>query len=367
MTEAEDLRFMAAALALGRWGAGRTAPNPAVGSVIVRQAPAGPVIVGSGRTGDGGRPHAEQIALQQAGERAEGATCYATLEPCSHVGRTPPCAEALVAARVSRVVVATVDPNPVVAGRGIALLRQAGIAVTVGVRGAEAERDMAGHITRMTKKRPHVALKLAVAADGAIGRRGAGQVAVSGPQSRTRTHLLRAEHDAVGVGVGTVLADDPALTCRLPGMERQSPTRIVFDTHARTPAEARLFATVAETPVVIVTGEDADCERTAALSKAGADIVAVPTEAGRLDLRLALERLASRGLTSVLVEGGAAIADALAEADLVDTAYWIDGPQAIAGDVVPFGGRGISALAERLGVLQRERLGEDRWTTLWRR
>lgn len=367
MTEANDLRFMAAALALGRRGAGRTAPNPNVGSIIVRDTVAGPVIVGSGRTADGGRPHAERIALQQAGDAAEGATCYATLEPCSHVGRTPPCAEALVAAKVARVVIATEDPNPIVAGRGIARLREAGIAVTVGVRRAEAERDLAGHITRMTLKRPHVALKLAVAADGAIGRRGAGQVAVSGPQSATRTHILRAEHDAVAVGIGTVLADDPSLTCRLPGMERRSPTRVVFDTDARTPATARLFDTIATAPIVIVTGEDADAERTDALAEAGADLVAVPADNGRVDLRLALERLASRGITSVLVEGGAEIAASLQAADLVDAAYWIDGPRAIGGDVVPFGGRGISALAERLGVLHRERLGEDRWTTLWRR
>jgi diaminohydroxyphosphoribosylaminopyrimidine deaminase/5-amino-6-(5-phosphoribosylamino)uracil reductase len=366
VTEADDLRFMAAALALGRWGAGRTAPNPAVGSLIVRETPEGPVIVGAGRTGDGGRPHAERIALEQAGRAAEGATCYATLEPCSHVGRTPPCADALVAARVARVVVGTEDPNPVVAGRGISRLREAGIAVTVGIRRAEAERDMAGHISRMTRQRPHVSLKLAVSADGAIGRRGAGQVAVSGPQSAMRTHLLRAEHDAVAVGIGTVLADDPLLTCRLPGMERRSPVRVVFDTAARTPPAARLLASLAAAPLVIVAGEGADRTRVDALSEAGADIVSVPAENGRLDLRLALERLASRGILSVLVEGGAELGDTLLSADLVDAAYWIDAPRAIGGDVVPFGGRGIAALAERLAVLQRERLGEDRWTTLWR-
>lgn len=363
-----DLRFMDAALALGRRGAGRTAPNPPVGAILTRDGPEGPVVVGLGRTGNGGRPHAERAALLQAGSAARGATLYVTLEPCSHFGRTPPCADALAGAGIARAVIATEDPNPVVAGEGTRRLRAAGISVTVGVRGEEARRDLAGHIRRMTRLRPHVRLKLAVAADGAIGRRGAGQVAVSGPASRDRVHLLRAESDALAVGVGTVLADDPQLTCRLPGMLHDSPARVVFDTHARTPPTARLFEDATAVPVLVCVGDGASPERCAALARAGAEILPVACGAdGRVDPAQALEQLAARGITTVLVEGGAAFADALLAADLVDEILWIDAAVRIDGDVVPFGGGGLASLAERFQHLQVERVGEDRWTHLWRR
>lgn len=364
-----DRRFMAAALALGRRGQGRTAPNPAVGAVLVREGPAGPVVVGLGRTGDGGRPHAERIALQEARAAARGATLYVTLEPCSHFGRTPPCADAAVAAGIGRAVVATLDPNPVVAGSGVARLEAAGIPVTVGVRREEAERDLAGHIRRMTDGRPHVRLKLALSADGAIGRRGEGQIAITGPASKTRAHILRAEADAIAVGLGTVLADDPALTCRLPGMADASPARVVLDTEARTPLTARLLRDVLAVPVLVCVGEGADPDRRRALSQAGAEVVEVPRGAdGRIVLREALVRLSGRGITTVLVEGGAALADALLAADLVDEVLLAEAPCVLGGErVLPLGGRGAAALADRFGVLQVERLGEDRWTHLWRR
>lgn len=369
MNDDIDRRFMAAALALGRRGQGRTAPNPPVGAVLTRDGPAGPVVVGVGRTGDGGRPHAERLALQQARGEAHGATLYVTLEPCSHFGRTPPCADAVVAAGVARAVVATLDPNPMVAGRGVRRLEEAGIAVTLGTRREEAERDLAGHIRRMTEGRPHVRLKLAVSADGAIGRRGEGQIAISGPASRTRVHVLRAESDAIAVGVGTVIADDPSLTCRLPGMMAASPTRVVFDTHARTPLGARLFADVLAVPLLVVVGEEADADRRAALVEAGADIVPVPVGPDRrVDLREALARLSGRGITTVLVEGGAELADALLAAGLVDEVHLVEAPLVLGGNaVMPFGGRGVEALAPAFRLLQVERLGEDRWTHLWRR
>lgn len=360
VTPCVDDRFMAAALSIGWQGAGRTAPNPSVGAVVVADGR----VVGLGRTADGGRPHAEVIALRQAAERARSATLYVTLEPCSHTGRSPPCVDAVIAAAVKRVVVATRDQNPLVAGRGIARLGEAGIDVTVGVREAQAQRDLAGHISRMTRGLPHVVLKLAVSADGAIGRRGEGQLAISGPLSRRRAQVLRAEHDAIAIGIGTVLADDPALTCRLPGMAALSPRIVVFDTDARTPPAAAALAGGA----LVLAAPDADPTRVAALTDAGATVLAVPRGGdGRIDPAAALRRLAGEGLATVLVEGGAGLAAALADGDLIDEAIWIASPVRLGGDAVrTFGGAGPDRLALRLPVRHVETVGEDRWIHLWR-
>src|SRR5579864_2671787 len=217
-SKAADLRFMQLALALGRRGQGRTWPNPAVGAVIVKDG----VIVGRGWTQAGGRPHAEVEALRRAGEAARGATLYVTLEPCSHHGKTPPCADAVIAAGIARVVSALEDPNPEVAGQGHARLRAAGIAVEVGVGAEAARRDHAGHIRRMRQGRPQVMLKLAISADGKAGAAGRRPLAITGERVRDRVHLLRAQSDAIMIGIGTALADDPLLTCRLPGMAKDS-------------------------------------------------------------------------------------------------------------------------------------------------
>ncbi len=211
---ATDARFMALALALWRRGLGRTWPNPAVGAVIVKDG----VIVGRGWTQPGGRPHAEVEALRRAADAARGATLYVTLEPCSHFGKSPPCADAAIAAGIARVVSAIEDPNPKVAGEGHARLRAAGIAVEIGIGAREAAHDHAGHIRRVRDGRPQVTLKLAISADGKVGAAGRRPVAITGAEARDRVHLLRAQSDAIMVGIGTVLADDPMLTCRLPGM-----------------------------------------------------------------------------------------------------------------------------------------------------
>lgn len=363
-----DASFMAAALSIGRQGNGRTAPNPSVGAVLVKDG----IIVGLGRTADSGRPHAEVVALAQAGEAARGATLYCTLEPCSHFGKSPPCADALIAAGIARAVVAIEDPNPEVEGQGTARLRQAGIEVEIGLGAAEAARDLEGHLTRMRLGRPAVTLKLAVAADGAIGRRGSGQVAITGPLTRRRVHLMRAEHDAIAVGIGTVLADDPQLTCRLPGMEELSPHRVVFDTEARTPPTAAILKGGAKTlsgaAVTILTAPDADAARVAALSAAGALVSAVPRGAdGRIDPAAALRLLGEAGITRLMVEGGAWLAEALVAGDLVDAAAWIEAPQPVGGDaIVPFGGAGRARLAQRLALAHVSHVGDDRWT-LWQR
>ncbi|KKZ87132.1 bifunctional diaminohydroxyphosphoribosylaminopyrimidine deaminase/5-amino-6-(5-phosphoribosylamino)uracil reductase [Rhizobium phaseoli] len=248
----DDEGFMAAAIRLSRQHLGRTATNPSVGCLIVRDG----VIVGQAVTALGGRPHAEPQALAEAGQLARGATAYVTLEPCSHHGKTPPCAEALIAYGVARVVISVTDPDPRVSGRGITMLRDAGIEVDAGVLEAEGRRSLAGYLTRQTKNRPYVTLKLAVSADGMIGRQGEGQVAITGPEARAEVQALRAETDAILVGIGTAISDDPLLTVRTPGLEAQSPIRIVLDPSLALPLTSKLVATAREVPVILVASEN---------------------------------------------------------------------------------------------------------------
>ncbi|RXT29215.1 riboflavin biosynthesis protein RibD [Rhizobium leguminosarum] len=247
-----DERFMAAAIRLSRWHLGRTATNPSVGCLIVRDG----VIVGRAVTALSGRPHAETQALAEAGALARGATAYVTLEPCSHHGKTPPCAEALIAYGVARVVISVTDPDPRVSGRGIAMLREACIEVDAGVLEAEGRHSLAPYLTRQTKDRPYVTLKLAVSADGMIGREGAGQVAITGPEARAQVQALRAETDAILVGIGTAIADDPLLTVRVSGLESQSPIRIVLDPSLALPLTSKLVETAREVPVIVVASEE---------------------------------------------------------------------------------------------------------------
>src|SRR3984885_7375793 len=304
MSAATDARFMALALSLGRRGLGRTWPNPAVGAVLVRDG----VIVGRGWTQPGGRPHAEVEALQRAGEAARGATLYVTLEPCSHFGKSPPCADAIVAAGVARVVSAIEDPNPEVAGQGHARLRAAGIVVDIGLCGLEAARDHAGHFRRVRDKRPHVILKLAVSADDRIGAAGGRPVAITGDAARVRVHLLRAQCDAILVGIGTVRADDPELTCRLPGMEARSPVRVVLDRALRISGTSRLVHSARTTPLWVMTSGLSEAPAAMKLGAAGAQVLRVPTTSSPppgLDLIGVLHALAEKGITRLLVEGGA--------------------------------------------------------------
>src|SRR5436305_9982082 len=271
-SKAADRRFMQLALALGRRGQGRTWPNPAVGAVVVKDG----VMVGRGWTQPGGRPHAEPEALRRAGEAARGATLYMTLEPCSHVGKSPPCADVIIAAGIARVVSAIEDPNPEVAGQGHAKLRAAGIAVDIGLGGLEAARDHAGHFRRVRDGRPHVILKLAVSSDDKIGAAGHKPVAISGEAAKARVHLLRAQCDAILVGIGTVRADDTLLTCRLPGMEARSPVRVVLDRALRLPGTSQLVRSARETPLWIMASTVAEAPAAAKLGAAGAPVIRVP-------------------------------------------------------------------------------------------
>jgi diaminohydroxyphosphoribosylaminopyrimidine deaminase / 5-amino-6-(5-phosphoribosylamino)uracil reductase len=332
-SKAADQRFMQLALALGRRGQGRTWPNPAVGAVVVKDG----IIVGRGWTQPGGRPHAEPVALSHAGEAARGATLYVTLEPCSHVGKSPPCADAIIAAGIKRVVSAIEDPNPEVAGQGHAWLRAAGIAVDIGLGAQEAAHDHAGHFRRIRDKRPHVILKLAVSADDKIGAAGRKPVAISGEAAKARVHLLRAQCDAVLVGVGTVQADDPLLTCRLPGMEARSPVRVVLDRALRTAGTSRLVHSARATPLWVMTSNLSEAPAAMKLGAAGAQVIRVPTTSTPppgLDLMGVLHGLAEKGITRLLVEGGARVASSFVAAGLVDEVWLLRGPDTIGDDGV---------------------------------
>jgi diaminohydroxyphosphoribosylaminopyrimidine deaminase/5-amino-6-(5-phosphoribosylamino)uracil reductase len=354
-----DRRFMQLALTLGRRGLGRTWPNPAVGAVVVKDG----VIVGRGWTQPGGRPHAEPVALKQAGEAARGATLYVTLEPCSHFGKSPPCADAVIASGISRVVAAIEDPNPEVAGQGHAKLRAAGITVDVGLLAEEAARDHAGHFRRIRDRRPHVILKLAVSADDKIGAAGGKPVAITGEVARSRVHLLRAQSDAILVGIGTVLADDPLLTCRLPGMAARSPVRVVLDRALRIPNGSRLAHSARQTPLWVVASELAEAPAAAKLGAAGAQVIRIaPTAGPGLDLQAVLHALSEKGISRLLVEGGSRVAASFIAADLVDEVWLLRGREAIGSD-------GIAALdalplseitqSPRLKLRASETLGND--------
>jgi diaminohydroxyphosphoribosylaminopyrimidine deaminase/5-amino-6-(5-phosphoribosylamino)uracil reductase len=359
-SKAADQRFMALALALGRRGQGRTWPNPAVGAVVVKDG----VIVGRGWTQPGGRPHAEVEALKHAGDAARGATLYVTLEPCSHVGKSPPCADAVIAAGIARVVSAIEDPNPEVAGQGHARLRAAGIVVDVGLCAAEAARDHAGHFRRIRDNRPHVILKLAVSSDDKIAAAGRKPVAISGDAARSRVHLLRAQSDAILVGIGTVRADDPLLICRLPGMEAQSPVRVVLDRSLRIPGSSRLVHSARETPLWVMTSNLAEAPAAMKLGAAGAQVIRVATTSAPagLDLQAVLHALAEKGITRLLVEGGSRVASSFVAAGLVDEVWLLRGPDAIgAGGVAALDALPLTAITQspQLKVRASEMLGQD--------
>src|SRR5437763_997206 len=361
--KAADQRFMQLALALGRRGLGRTWPNPAVGAVVVKDG----VMVGRGWTQPGGRPHAEPEALRRAGEAARGATLYVTLEPCSHIGKSPPCADAIIAAGIARVVSAIEDPNPEVAGQGHAELREAGIAVDIGLGAAEAARDHAGHFRRMRDRRPHVILKLAVSSDDKIAAAGHQPVAISGEAAKARVHLLRAQCDAVLVGIGTVRADDPLLTCRLPGMESRSPVRVVLDRSLRISGTSQLVRSARETPLWIMASTVAEAPAAAKLGAAGAQVIRVPITSAtqRLDIAAVLTALSDKGITRLLVEGGARVASSFVAAGLVDEFWLLRGREAIgSGGVAALDGLPISVLTGSPALKQRasETLQEDTLT-----
>jgi diaminohydroxyphosphoribosylaminopyrimidine deaminase/5-amino-6-(5-phosphoribosylamino)uracil reductase len=350
---------MQAALGLARRGLGGVWPNPAVGCVLVN----GTRVVGRGWTAVGGRPHAETIALAQAGAAAAGATAFVTLEPCSHHGKTAPCADALIAAGVKRVVVAIEDPDPRVSGRGMERLRQAGLSVELGC-GVEAAAEInAGFFRRIVDGRPLVTLKIASSLDGRIATHTGESQWITGGAARAAGHRLRAESDAIMVGSGTVMADNPQLTCRLPGLEDRSPIRLVVDGHLRLPLTSKIVVTAARHPTWLITQVGNNPERLQAYADCGVQVIEVPAaKGGKLDLPSTFLELGRRGLTRVLVEGGAHFAAALLRQNLVDRLAWFRAPLMLGGDALPaavsFGVDRLDA-APRFKRLSIAELGDD--------
>lgn len=364
-----DARFMRVALTLAARGLGQVAPNPAVGCVLVSFGDDGrATVVGRGWTQLGGRPHAETEALARAGEAARGATAYVSLEPCAHQGKTGPCAQALIDAGVARVVVACTDPDARVSGKGTAMLEAAGIEVTCDVMEAAALALNGGFISRVLRARPEVLLKIASTLDGKIATPTGKSHWITGEMARERTHLMRAQADAIMVGSATAIVDDPDLTCRLPGLHGRSPIRVVADGRLRLPMTSKLVRTALETPVIVLTREDANEDRAKAFADVGVELVYVPPGPdNQMDMAAALELLAARGITRLMVEGGARLAASLLRDGLIDRIEWFQAPKLIGDD-------GYSAIAglglddidldegfERLGV---RALGEDVLTSL---
>ncbi len=372
MIDAKDQRHMRAALTLARRGLGMVWPNPSVGCIVTDVNGA---VVGRGWTQPGGRPHAETVALDRAGMRAKGGTAYVTLEPCNHYGKTPPCTEALIAAGVSRLVATCEDPDERVSGNGFARLREAGVEVELGLMQAEAIEMNAGFFQRISSNRPRILLKLATSRDGKIALASGESQWITGPQARMQGHVLRAECDGIMVGIGTVLADDPSLTCRLAGYAGRVKTRVVLDTNARLPKGAKMRPQPGEgtgnDPVLVQIVGSEHVEK--AIENTGGEPftrvlgVSVDAGTGRVDVAAALALLAELGLTRLLVEGGGTVAAALLRADLIDEIHHFQAPMMIGAEGRPC----IAELApERLNELPRfetgccEKIGEDIYTVL---
>jgi diaminohydroxyphosphoribosylaminopyrimidine deaminase/5-amino-6-(5-phosphoribosylamino)uracil reductase len=362
-----DQEFMRRALELAALGRGKTSPNPLVGAVVVKDG----VIVGEGYHKKAGTPHAEVIALQEAGARAKGADLYVNLEPCCHYGRTPPCTKAIIEAGVKRVVVACEDPNLLVAGKGIEILRQAGIAVEVGVLEEEARRLNEVFFKFITTRRPFVTLKVAMSLDGKIATFAGDSKWITGEQARCYAHQMRAEHDAVMVGIGTVLTDDPLLTVRLPGESKQ-PWRLIVDSRLRIPLESRIALTSGKFPTIVATVQhQGSREKKKLLEERGIEVWELPADRGRVDLNALLEELGRKEITSVLLEGGATLNASALEAGVVDKFVIFVAPKIIGGSRAPgpIGGLGVERIEDAWLVsnLEFSRVGEDLMITCYPR
>jgi diaminohydroxyphosphoribosylaminopyrimidine deaminase/5-amino-6-(5-phosphoribosylamino)uracil reductase len=360
--QALDERHMALALSLGERNLGLTWPNPSVGAVVVDETGPSPLLIAQGATQPGGRPHAERVALAQADDQARGKTLYVSLEPCSHHGKSPPCVEAIVTAGIRRVVSSLEDADRRVAGNGHALLRQAGIIVDVGCLRERAARAHRGHFLRVTQGRPAIDLKLARTTEGFAGARSGPRLMITGETANARVHLMRAHADGIMVGIGTVLADNPLLDVRLPGMETRSPVRIVIDSHLRMPETARLRDT-SRVPTWVISTVHASLDAEKALVGQGVEVMRVSATAdGSVDLTEAMQLLGTRGMTRIFCEGGPGLADALARADLVDELTLMTGRSARGSggsDFVPALGRALQDRMASMRLVGEEQIGPD--------
>ncbi len=350
--------YMERALELASQGRGRTSPNPMVGAVLTR----GGAVVGEGYHAVAGGDHAEAAALTAAGESARGATCFVTLEPCTHYGRTPPCTDALIQAGITRVVAAAYDPNPQVAGRGVERLRAAGIAVETGLLQEEAVRLNEAYLTYIQTGKPLVLLKAALSVDGRLATRTGESQWITGEQARHRVHQVRNAVDAIVVGIGTVLRDDPMLTARVAAEEKRDPLRVVVDTRGRVPVTARLFTSGSHPPLVAV-GPRVAQARLRQLRERGADLIVLPLGEGGLSLPHLIRELGRREITSVMIEGGGRLATTALQAGAVDKLMLILAPILIGGKKAPtlLQGEGAEKLTEALRIRQLtvEQIGND--------
>ena len=361
---ADDRRWMKTALGLAQRGVGTTGTNPSVGCLIVKDG----ILLGRGRTGDGGRPHAERIALLDAAsrwgaERVHGATAYVTLEPCAHTGKTPPCTEALIESGIARVVAPCKDPDPRVAGQGFEMLSKTGITVDVGESAAEARYILRGYLSRVERHRPYLTLKLASTLDGRIATRTGESRWITGDAARARVHLMRSHSDAILVGIGSVLADDPAMDVRLDGLEDVRPIRVIADSHLQTPLTGRLAGSAGQQMLVLLTSPDAEPSRVDAFQALGAQVVRVSkTAAGGLSLTEAMGKLADAGIATLLCEGGGRLAASLLREGLVDQINWFTAGAAMGSGGAPaISDFGVETLSEmpRFRQVSSERVGSD--------
>jgi len=353
-----DVDYMKRALRLARKGRGKTAPNPMVGAVIVKNG----VIIGEGFHPGPGAPHAEVIALSKAGREARGATLYTNLEPCCHTEkRTPPCTDAILRSGIRRVVAAMIDPNPLVSGRGLAILRKAGVEIAEGILRDEAERLNESFIKYITTQKPFVILKAAMTLDGRIATAKGASRWITGEAARLEVHRLRSEVDAVLVGIGTVLADDPMLTARRRGMK--NPIRIVIDPYLKIRLQAKLVASVSEAPTLLITTTLAPSEKIRKLEKRGVRVTIVPHTRGKISFESLFERLGKSGITSVLIEGGGVVNGMALRSGVVDKLIFYVAPKLLCGDDArsAVAGKSISTLDAALQVrdIQVRPVGED--------
>lgn len=360
-----DVRFMGAAIRLARKHQGWTGTNPSVACILVRDDGQGPFVAGSGVTAIGGRPHAEPIAIERAGQLAKGTTAYVTLEPCAHHGRTPACARTLIDAGVRRVVTAIVDPDERVNERGHEMLRETGIDVEAGICASGSSTDLAAYLKHKALGKPWITLKLALSKDGFIGAKGMGQVPITGPVARAQTHVLRAKSQAILIGSGTALSDDPELTCRLEGLEHHSPLRIILDPATRLSPDSKLAKTAREVSTVIVTPTPGQDRK--ALLNQGCEFMACDMVDGHIALPELLDDLAARGIMNILVEGGAAIATSFLNEKLVDEIMLYQGPVELAGSSGAIASPVSFAKAfPGFGLIGEWKLGDDLARRFWR-
>lgn len=356
-----DEKFMRLALRLAMKGMGKTSPNPMVGAVVVK----GKTIVGRGYHHRAGEPHAEILALRQAGKRARGATLYLNLEPCDHCGKTPPCTRAILQAKIKRVVAGMKDPNPLVSGRGIERLRRAGVQVRVGVLEEESRELNRAFCKFITTREPFVTLKAAATLDGKVATRSGDSRWISSEASRNYVHRLRQAMDAVMVGIGTVLKDDPLLTVRLAGGKRPGqPLRVVVDSRLRIPLNSQVVRTALHFPTLVAATREASPSKMKKLARAKLEILIIESDAqGRVSLRALMRELGRRGVVSVLLEGGSTLNASALREGIVDRLLLFFAPKIIGGQRAPgvIGGEGALLIkdAEPVKILKIQRIGPD--------